>query len=82
MWRSDNNMFRDMQHGLYGKTIFDKLPGEFESLSDFKATCVTSPNFLYAENMELKVLAHDMVVATLPGPNLWKSIQLYGLRKL
>ena len=73
--RSDNNRFRDMQQALSRKTIFDILAGEFELLSDFKATCATVPNFSYTENMELRVLAHDMVVANLPGPNQWRSIQ-------
>ena len=82
MCRSDNNRFRDIQHALSGKTIFDKLAGAFELLADFKTICATVSNFSYTENMELKVLAHDMAVATLLGPNPWKSIQLYGSNKL
>ena len=45
--RSHNNRFRDMQQALSGKTIFDKLAGEFELLYDFKTTCATVPNFSY-----------------------------------
>ena len=78
----DHNSFRDMQHALSGPIVFDKLPREFELLFDFKATYATVPDLSYTENMELKVLAHDMVVVTLPGPDLWKSIQLYGSNKL
>ena len=48
--------------------MFDKLVGEFELLADFKATCAIVPNFSYTKNTELKVLAHDMVVAIFPGP--------------
>ena len=68
--RSDHNKFRDMQHALSGPIVFDKLVGSFELLADFKAACATVPDFSYIENTELKVLAHDMVVATLCGLNL------------
>ena len=62
--------------------MFDKLVGAFELLANFKTTCATIPDFSYTENTELKVLAHNMAVATFPGPVLWKSIQLYGSNKL
>ena len=80
-YRSDNSKFRDMQQALPGNTIFDKLDGEFELIYDFKATCDTLPNFSYTENMELKILAHDMVVANFHSPYQWRSIQQYGLNK-
>ena len=46
--------------------MFDKLAEEFELLFDFKVSCAKVPNFSYTDNMELRVLAHDMVVADLP----------------
>ena len=81
MCKLDNNRFRDMQHALSRKNIIDKLAGEFELLYDFKATYATVPNFSYTENMEIRVLQHDMVVAYFPGPDQWRSIQQYGLNK-
>ena len=80
--RDECNKFGDMQHSLLGPIVFDKFNGSFELLSDFKTTCATVPDFSYTKNMELKVIAHDMDVATFPGPNLWKSIQLYVSNKL
>ena len=71
-----------MQQSLSGNIIFDKLASEFELLFDFKATCAEVPETSYLETMELKVQAFDMVMATLPGPNLWRSIQQYGSAKL
>ena len=47
---------------------FDKLAEEFELLFYFKATCAKVPNLSYAESMELRVLAHEMVVADFPKP--------------
>ena len=79
--RSYNSRFRDMQQAMSRKAIFDKLAGEFELLSYFKATCATIPDFSYTKTMELKVLAHDMVVANFLGPNQWRSIQQYGSNK-
>ena len=81
LYRAHHNKFGDMQHALSGPILFEKLAGAFELLADYKATCTTVPDFSYTENTKLKVLAHDMVVAIFPGPNLWKSIQLYGSKK-
>ena len=61
--------------------MFYKLAGEFESLFDFKVACAKVPNFSYADNMELRVLAHDMVVADLPKPEHWREVQQYGSSK-
>ena len=77
----DNSKFGDMQQSLSGKIIFDKLAGEFELLFDFKATCAKVPETSYPETMELKAQEFDMVVATLPSPDLWRAIQQYRLTK-
>ena len=79
--RADHSKFGDMHHALSGSIMFDKLAGAFELLADFKATCTTVPNFSYKENAELKVLAHDMVVAKFLGLGLLNSIQLYGSKQ-
>ena len=57
-----------MQQDLFGRVVFNKLVGEFELLFDFKVACAKVPNFSYADNMELKFLAHKMAVADLPKP--------------
>ena len=80
--RSDQSSFGDMQHALSSPVLFEKLAKSFELLADFKSTYAAVLKFSYTKNMELKVLAHDMAIATLPDPNLWKSIQLYGSSKL
>ena len=77
----DNNKFGDMQQSLSGKIVFDKLVSEFELLFDFKATCAEVPETSYPETMELEAQEFDMAVTTLPGPDLWRVIQQYGLTK-
>ena len=79
--RSDHNKFEDMQHALYGPIVFDKFAREFEALFDFKFACTKVPNITYSDNMELRVLAHKMVIADLPGSEKWRSIQMYGSNK-
>ena len=73
--RFDHNKFGHMQQALSGKVVFDKLASGFELLFDFKAACSKVPKISYPETMELKAQAYDMIVATLPGPNLWRVIQ-------
>ena len=79
--RLENNKFGDIQKSLSGKIVFYKLASEFELLYDFKATCAEFPKTSYPEMMELKAHAFDMVMATLPGPNLWRAIQQYRSTK-
>ena len=79
--RSNHNKFEDMQQALSEPVVFDKLVGEFEALFDFKAACTKVPNITYSNNMELKVLAHEMVIADFLGSKHWRSIQMYGSSK-
>ena len=61
--------------------MFDKLVEEFELLFDFKIACARVPNLSYADNMELRVLAHEMVVAAMPNLESWRAIQQYRSTK-
>ena len=79
--RSDHNKFEDIQHTLFGPVVFEKLAREFEELFGFKFSCTKVPNLTYSDNMELRVLAHDMIMADLLGSEQWKSIQMYGSNK-
>ena len=79
--RSDHNKFEDMQQALSEPVVFDKLVGEFKALFDFKTACTKVPNLTYSDNMELRVLAHEMVIADLLGSEQWTSIQMYGSNK-
>ena len=70
-----------MQLDLFGIVVFDKLFKEFELLFDFKVSCAKVPNFSYTDNMELIVLAHDMVVLDFPKPEHWRIVQQYRSTK-
>ena len=79
--RSDHSKFEDMEYTLSRPIVFNKLAGEFEALFDFKVACTKVPNITSSFNMELRVLAHDMIMADLLGSEQWKSIQMYGSNK-
>ena len=67
-----------MQQDLSGRVMFDKMDEEFKLLFDFKVTCAKVPNLSYAQSMELRVMAHEMVVAYFPKPEQWRIVQQFG----
>ena len=77
----DHRQFEDMQQSLSGKIVVDKLVGDFVMLFDFKATCAKLIDFSYVENVELKVLAKEMVNLGLPTVDQWKTIEQFGKNK-
>ena len=64
-----------MQQDLCGRSVFEKLAGEHELVFDIKVACTKVPDLSYIDNIELIVLAHEMVIADLPNFKLWRSIQ-------
>ena len=48
---------------------------------DFKVKCAKVPNLSYAESMELRVLAHEMVAADFPKTEHWRTVQQFGSNK-
>ena len=76
-----HSKFEYVQHALSGRVMFDKLAKDLELLFYFKVVCAKVPNFSYEGNLELKVLAHEMVVADFPNPEHWREFQQYGLTK-
>ena len=81
-YRLDHRNFDDMQHqSLSGKAVIDKLVGDFNMMFEFKATCTKFPNFSYSEDIELGVLAKEMINLDLPVVDQWKIIENYGKSK-
>ena len=78
---SDHSKFEDMQEALFERVLFDKLAEEFKLLFDFKVVCANVPNISYIENMELRVLAHEMVVVDFPKSKQWRKVQQFGSNK-
>ena len=60
--RWDHRQFEYItQQLLSGKTVIRKLSREFELLFDFKTLCAKLPEPSYLENLELEVLAEEVV---------------------
>ena len=57
--------------------MIDKLARDFEMLLDFKATCTKFPDFSYSENVDLRVLAKEMINLDLPAADQWKIVENY-----
>ena len=45
---------------LLGKTVVEKLSGEFELLFDFRVMCTKLPMPFYLENLELGIFTEEM----------------------
>ena len=77
-----HRQFSDMlQQSLSGKTVIEKLTGEFKIMFEFKAICTQSPYFSYLENVELSVMAKNMINMEMQASNKWKTIENYGKSK-
>ena len=63
------------QQSLPGKTLIEKLTGDFEMMFDLKDTCTKLPYFSYPKNLELNVLAKEMISLDVPTADQWKTIQ-------
>ena len=57
--------------------MIDKLARDFEMLFDFKATCAKLPDLSYPKNMEIRVLAKEMISLDMPAADQWKTIENY-----
>ena len=63
------------QQSLSGKTMFDKLSGEFELLFDFRVMCTKLPVPSYLEKLELDMLPEEMIKLEMPTIKQWKVIE-------
>ena len=80
--RLDQRQFDHMQHqSLFGKIVIDKLNGDFEMLFDFKAICTKFIEFSYVENVELSVMAKEMISLYMPTTDKWNIVDNYGKHK-
>ena len=78
----DHKQFEDItQQSLSGTIVIRKLSGEFELLFDFKALCAKFPAPSYLENLELEVLAEEVVKMVTPTTKEWKMIENHNNSK-
>jgi FtsZ-binding cell division protein ZapB len=79
--RMDHSKFEDLEEGLKGVTIVDKLMNDFEVLSQFRTIRSGLPTILYASCIELEILVKEMVDYDIPSESQWKEIVRLGKTK-
>jgi FtsZ-binding cell division protein ZapB len=79
--RMDHSKFEDLEKGLKGNTIVDKLTNDFEILSQFRTIKSCLPPISYASCIELEVLIKEMVDYDIPSESQWKEVERLGRSK-
>ena len=79
--RMDHSKFDDLEKGLTGKAIVDKLTEDFEILQKFLIIKRGLPKISYEAYMELEVSIREMMECDTPGVEQWKAIERFRKTK-
>ena len=79
--RMDHSKFDDLEKGLTGKSIVDKLTEDFEILQKFLLVRRGFPKVSYEAKMELEVSIREMMECNTPSTEQWKSVERFGKTK-
>ena len=79
--RMDHYKFDDLEKGLTGKAIVDKLTEDFEILQKFTIIRSRLPKVSYEAYMELEVSIREMMECDTPSPKQWKVVEWFGKTK-
>ena len=77
----DHSKFDDLEKGLTGKAIVDKLTEDFEILQKFLIIRRGLPKISYEAYMELEVSIREMMEYDTPSVEQWKSIERFEKTK-
>ena len=77
----DHSKFDDLEKGLTGKAIVDKLTEDFEILQKFLIIRRGLPKISYEAYMELEVFIREMMEYDTPSVEQWKSIERFRKMK-
>ena len=79
--RMDHFKFDDLEKGLTGKTIVDKLTEDFEILQKFLIIRKGLPKVSYEAYMELEVSIREMMECDTLSAEQWKAMERFGKMK-
>ena len=79
--RMDHSKFDDLEKGLTGKAIVDKLTEDFEILQKFLIIRRGLPKISYEAYMELEVSIQEMMEYDTPSAEQWKAIERFRKTK-
>ena len=77
----DRSKFDDLEKGLTGKVIVDKLTEDFEILQKFLIIRGGLPKVFYEAYMELEVSIREMIEYDIPSTEQWRAIERFGKMK-
>ena len=77
----DHSKFDDLEKGLTGKAIVDKLIEDFEVLQKFLIVRKGLPKLSYEAYMELEVSIREMMECDTPSTEQWKAVERFGKKK-
>ena len=79
--RMDHSKFDDLEKGLTGKTIVDKLTEDFEILQKFAIIRSRLPKVSYEAYMELEVSIREMMECDTLSVEQWKVVERFKKTK-
>ena len=68
----DHVKFQDLEKGLKGEVIIDKLNNDFHVLNHFHLIKLTLPPISYVSCVELELLSREMMDYEIPSIMFWK----------
>ena len=80
--RLDHNKFKDMEKGIKGTVVVNKMRQDFELPILFKEIKSKLPNFTQDPLIELDVLVKEMTDASVPNDNTGKVVFRVGKQVL
>ena len=76
--RMDHSKFYDLEKGLIGKVIMDKLTEDFKILQKFLIIRGGFPKVSFESYIELEVSIREMMEYDIPSAEQWKAIERFG----
>ena len=74
----DHVKFQDMEKGLKGEVIIDKLSDDFHVLNQFQLIKSTLPPISYVSRVELQLLSREMMDYEIYSIIFWTKIERFG----
>ena len=79
--RMDHSKFDDLEKGLTGKAIVDKLTEDFKNFQKFLMIRKGLPKVSYEAYMEVEVSIQEMMECDTPSAEQWKAMERFRKTK-
>ena len=74
----DHVKFQNMEKGLKGEVIINKLNDDFHVLNQFHLNKSTLPPISYVSSIELELLSRQMMDYEIPSRIFWTEIERFS----